>query len=30
MVSKILKIFPNDELVNSAYKNLADQILMDL
>ena len=25
MVSKILKNFPNDELVNSAYKNLADQ-----
>ena len=25
MVSKILKNFPNDELVNSAYDNLADQ-----
>ena len=25
MVSKILKNFPNDELVNSAYKNLADK-----
>ncbi len=25
MVSKILKNFPNDELVNSAYNNLADQ-----
>ena len=25
MVSKILKNFPNDELVNSAYKNLKDQ-----
>ena len=25
MVSKILKNFPNDELVNSAYKNLTDQ-----
>ena len=25
MVSKILKNFPNDELINSAYKNLTDQ-----
>ncbi len=25
MVSKILKNFPNDELVNSAYRNLAEQ-----
>ena len=26
MVSKILKNFPNDELVNSAYKNLIDEL----
>ena len=26
MVSKILKNFPSDELVNSAYKNLTDQL----
>ena len=25
MVSRVLKNFPNDELVNSAYKNLSDQ-----